>query len=211
MNGKVWTKEEVDILVKMYPDHPAREIAEILGRSTTCIYNKTISLGLRASKEKIKRLGSLNAKHPRSIEQRFTKGHVPFNKGKKMPPEVYAKVQRTMFKKGNRCINHREVGSERINKGGYIEIKVAEPNRWRLKHRVVWEEAHGKIPGSHNVQFKNNNHQDCSLENLYLISKREQLTTQNSIYAKYPQELREIIHLKGVVNRAIHKIERNGK
>jgi hypothetical protein len=47
------------------------------------------------------------------------------------------------------------------------------------------------------------------LENLYLISKADQMAKENSSYAKYPKELQEIIHLKGVVNRAIHKAEQN--
>ena len=46
-----------------------------------------------------------------------------------------------MFAKGNVPPNHRPVGSERISKDGYIEVKVAEPNKWRLKQRVVYEEA----------------------------------------------------------------------
>ena len=31
---------------------------------------------------------------------RFSKNHVPVNKGKKMSPEVYEKVKHTFFKKG---------------------------------------------------------------------------------------------------------------
>ena len=116
-----------------------------------------------------------------------------------------------MFKKGHRPHNHRAVGSERINVDGYIEVKVAEPNRWRVKHRIVWESVHGEIPRGFNVQFKNHNPLDCRIENLYLISKADQMAKENSFYAKYPKELQEVIHLKGVVNRAIHKAQRNGK
>lgn len=34
------------------------------------------------------------------LNGQFTKGHVPANKGKKMPKEQYEKSNRTMFKKG---------------------------------------------------------------------------------------------------------------
>ena len=61
---------------------------------------------------------------------RFEKGHVPANKGKKMPAAVYEKSKHTMFRKGHQPNNHREVGSERINVEGYAEIKVAEPRPW---------------------------------------------------------------------------------
>ena len=206
-----WTQEEIDTLSQLYPNHYASEIAEILGRGISSIHCKAQSLGLESSREKIQRTGYEASKSPASIAARFQKGSVPLNKGKKVSPEVYSKIQPTMFKKGHSPVNHREVGSERINVHGYIEIKVAEPNRWRLKHQVLWEQVNGTIPRGYNVQFKNHNPLDCRIENLYLISKAEQMAKENSFWAKYPKEIQEIIHLKGVVNRAIHKAEKNGK
>ena len=210
MKGK-WTQQEIDTLTRMYPNHYAREIADILGRGISSIHCKASSLGLESSLEKIQRVGYETSKSPASMATRFQKGSVPLNKGKKVSPEVYSKIQPTMFKKGQTPVNHRDVGSERVNVYGYIEIKVAEPNRWRLKHRVIWEQVNGAIPKGYNVQFKNHNRQDCRIENLYLISKAEQMAKENSFWAKYPKEIQEIIHLKGVVNRAIHKVEKNGK
>lgn len=210
MKGK-WTQQEIDTLTRMYPNHYAREIADILGRGISSIHCKANSLGLESSLEKIKRAGYETSKSPASIAARFQKGSVPPNKGKKVSPEVYSKIQPTMFKKGHSPVNHREVGSERINVYGYIEIKVAEPNRWRLKHQVMWEQVNGTIPRGYNVQFKNHNPLDCRIENLYMISKAEQLRTENSLMARYPKKIQEIIRLKGVVNRAIHKAEKNGK
>lgn len=210
MKGK-WTQEEIDTLTRMYPNHYAREIADILGRGISSIHCKASSLGLESSLEKIQRAGYETSKSPASIAARFQKGSVPLNKGKKVSPEVYSKIQPTMFKKGSTPVNHRDVGEERVNVYGYIEIKVSEPNTWRLKHRVMWEQVNGTIPMGYNVQFKNHNPLDCRIENLYLISKADQLAKENSFYAKYPKKIQEIIRLKGVVNRAIHKAEKNGK
>ena len=206
-----WTQQEIDTLTRMYPNHYAREIADILGRGISSIHCKANSLGLESSLEKIQRAGYETSKSPASIATRFQKGSVPLNKGKKVSPEVYSKIQPTMFKKGRTPVNHRDVGAERVNVNGYIEIKVSEPNTWRLKHRVMWEQVNGAIPNGYNVQFKNHNPLDCRIENLYLISKAEQMAKENSFYAKYPKKIQEIIRLKGVVNRAIHKAEKNGK
>ena len=206
-----WTQEEIDTLTRMYPNHYAREIADILGRGISSIHCKANSLGLESSLEKIQRAGYETSKKPASMATRFQKGFVPLNKGKKVSPEVYSKLQPTMFKKGRTPVTHRDVGAERVNVYGYIEIKVSEPNRWRLKHRVMWEQVNGAIPNGYNVQFKNHNPLDCRIENLYLISKAEQMAKENSFYAKYPKKIQEIIRLKGVVNRAIHKAEKNGK
>lgn len=211
MGKRLWTQEEIDILTRMYPDHFASEIQKVLDKGKSAIYCKAKQLGLESTPEKIRRSGMMSCNHPNNVAARFTKGHVPDNKGKKMSSDQYAKCQPTMFKKGQPCWNHKEVGSERTNRDGYREVKVAEPNKWKLKHRVIWEQENGPIPKGYNVQFKNHNPQDLRIENLYLISKMDQMRNENSYYTKYPKELQEVIRLKGVVNRIIHKQQRNGK
>ena len=213
MVKRIWTKEEINILLRDYQDPNifTADIAKRLDRTLSQVYQKARTMGLKAPLERIRLAGKLGTNHPNAVAHRFKKGSVPPNKGKKMSPEVYEKLKETMFKKGNSPVNHREVGSERINVDGYIEIKVAEPNRWKLKHRIIWEQVNGEIPKGYNVQFKNHNTQDCRIENLYIISHAEQMAKENSFWAKYPKEIQEIINLKGVVNRAIHKVEKNGK
>ena len=213
MIKRKWTQQEEKTLIRLYEDPTVfpKDIAKMLGRTLPQVYNKARAMGLNAPIERLRMAGKIGAQQPKSIATRFHKGHIPDNKGKSVSPETYTKCQPTMFKKGHAPANHREVGSERINKDGYIEVKVAEPKRWRLKHRIIWKQVNGEIPKGYNVQFKNHNPQDCRVENLYLISKADQIAKENSYWAKYPKELQELIHLKGVVNRAIHKAETNGK
>lgn len=184
------------------------DIAKRLNRRVQQVYQKAKAMGLKAPLERIRLAGKLATDHPNAVAHRFKKGSIPPNKGKKMSPEFYKKAKPTMFKKGHTPVNHREVGSERVNVDGYIEIKVAEPNKWKLKHRVIWESHNGKIPHGHNIQFKNHNTQDCRIENLYMISKAEQMRNENSFIAKYPKELQDVIRLKGMVKRQIHKHQR---
>ena len=211
MVKRKWTKEEINILLRDYQDPNifSADIAKRLDRTLSQVYNKAGKMGLKAPLERSRLAGKLGTNHPNAVAHRFKKGSVPPNKGKKMSPEVYEKVKETMFKKGNSPVNHREVGSERINVDGYIETKVAEPNVWRLKHRIIWEQYNGVIPAGYNVQFKNHNTQDCRIENLYIISHAEQMRTENSLVARYPKGVQEVIRLKGVVNRIIHKRERD--
>ena len=213
MVKRIWTKEEINILLRDYEDPNifTADIAKRLDRTLSQVYNKAHTMGLKAPLERIRLAGKLGTNHPNAVAHRFKKGSVPPNKGKKMSPEVYEKVKETMFKKGNSPVNHREVGSERINVDGYIETKVAEPNVWRLKHRIIWEQHNGVIPAGYNVQFKNRNTQDCRIENLYIISRSEQMRTENSLVARYPKEVQEVIRLKGVVNRVIHKREKDNE
>lgn len=200
-----WTPKEVDALKEMYSrnDIFAAEIAAALGCTTRQVYQKAAALGLRRPYEVWLRAGKKGAQCPEARAHCFQKGHIPQNKGKKMPPEVYAKVARTMFKKGGTPVNHREVGSERVNVDGYVEIKVAEPNKWRLKSRVVWEQAYGEIPPGSNIQFKDHNPLNLSLDNLYIITRAEQMKTQNSLIARYPKELADVIRLRGSIKRQV--------
>lgn len=213
MQKRKWTQQEEETLIRLYEDPKVfpKDIAKMLGRTLPQVYNKARAMGLNAPMERIRMAGKIGMQHPKSIATRFHKGHIPTNKGKKVSQEIYEKMSPTMFKKGHINENKRAVGSERVNVYGYIEIKVAEPNRWRLKHRLIWEQVNGGIPKGYNVQFKNHNPQDCRIENLYLICRAEQIAKENSYWAKYPKEIQELIHLKGVVNRAIHKAEKNGK
>lgn len=102
----------------------------------------------------------------------FVKGQSPHNKGKKMPPEVYKKIRHTMFKKGSVPPQYRPVGSERIDKDGYTVVKVADPNVWVLKQRVVYEQKTGIKPKKNEVViFLDGNRQNFDIDNLYLLTR----------------------------------------
>lgn len=207
MARKLWTPEEDQFLRDRYNTTFTRSIAEQMGRSYSSVRDRAIHLGLKKPDSYILQTrslaGKIGSQNPRTIATRFSKGSVPANKGKKMPPEVYAKAAPTMFKKGQMPYNHKPVGSERIDKDGYIMVKVAEPKKWRQKQRVVWEEAHGPIPKGYNIQFKDGNRQNVSLDNLYIISRADQLKNENSMMARYPEELQKVIRAKATLKAQI--------
>lgn len=162
MYGHKYTDEEKQFFVEFVSGHSYKEIQqEFITRFGWEIKLSQVRAYLKNHKLKTGRTGY------------FPKGNIPQNKGKKMPPEVYEKCKGTMFKKGNVPQNHRPVGSERITRDGYVEVKIAEPNKWTLKHRLIWQQAHGKIPKGHIVIFRDNNKQNIVLENLMLISRKE--------------------------------------
>lgn len=203
MTHRYWTKSEEELLCKLWLGDGlfGRAIALIFQRPVRQVYNKAAAMGLRRPAELRSKAGKIGSRYEAARAHQFTSGHTPANKGKKMSPELYAKCAPTMFKKGHIPGNHREVGSERVNKDGYVEIKVAEPNKWKAKHRVIWEAANGPVKKGYNVQFKDGNPKNITLENLYLISRAQQLKEQNSLMARYPKEIREVIHLRGAVKR----------
>lgn len=113
--------------------------------------------------------------HIRSgLTGRFKKGHQTWNKNKK---KTWKGGEETQFKKGHTPKNHRPIGSERVDsKDGYLLVKIAEPNKWKAKHRVIWEEANGSsLPKGHAIMFADGNICNFDLDNLILVSRRELL------------------------------------
>jgi hypothetical protein len=120
----------------------------------------------------------------------FVKGFTPYNKGKKMSAETYQKVKGTMFKKGNIPKNHREVGSERITVDGYVEIKVAEPNKWKLKSRVLYEQYHNiTLKSTDVIIFLDRNKFNFQEDNLIRMSRSELVRyNQDGLYSDDPEK-----------------------
>ena len=164
MFGHIYTEEEKMFMKEYVPGHSYAEIQIAF----------TDKFGWNISTSQIK--GYIgNHKLNTGRNGCFKKGQVAHNKGQKMPPEVYEKAKATMFQKGHVPHNHRHVGSERLSKDGYIEVKIAEPNKWRLKHNVVWEQYNGKIPKGSAVIFLDGNKQNVEINNLKLIKRSELL------------------------------------
>ena len=164
MHGMKYTDEMKQFILDNYKGRYNQELADLFNQKfNTNVTSRTIKY--------YKANNKLNS----GLSGKFRKGQTPHNKGKKMPKEVYEKVKHTMFANGNVPPNHRPVGSERISKDGYIEVKVAEPNKWRLKQRVVYEEAKGKIPEGCTIIFLDGNKRNFDIDNLRCITRSELL------------------------------------
>ena len=168
-----YTKEHKDFIIKNNYGKYAKELAKL--------FNEEFGTNIAANEIKYFRHNNhLNS----GLNGRFKKGHLTHNKGKKqieyMSKEAIERTKLTRFKKGNRPINYRPIGSERITKNGYIEIKIDDPNRWQLKHRYLYEQENGKIPDGYNLIFLDGNKRNLNLSNLKLVSKAEDLIMNNN-------------------------------
>jgi hypothetical protein len=102
------------------------------------------------------------------------KGHDTWNKGK----TGYMGANVTSFKKGQPPPSICPVGWMRRTNDGYMEIKTANPDVFRLVHHVVYENHVGKIPKGHVILFRDGDAKNCSVDNLVLI-KRDELAVLN--------------------------------
>lgn len=92
---------------------------------------------------------------------------------------------------------------------GYVEVKVRDgkkQNNFELKHRLIWEKHNGKISKGNNIQFKDGNRLNCKIDNLYMISRAEQVSKENTIH-RYPGELKRAIRLTNKLNKQIKENE----
>ncbi|MBQ1929877.1 MAG: HNH endonuclease, partial [Bacteroidales bacterium] len=146
---------------------------------------------------------------------RFQKGIVPYSKGKKraeyMSAEAIEKCVNTQFKKGNKPHSTLPVGTEMVI-SGYVYVKVAEEAKakkyvnWKPKHRLLWESVNGPIPEGCNIQFKDGNPKNIVIDNLYMISREEQMKA-NSI-VNLPDDARELLKAIARLTREINKREK---
>lgn len=185
-NGKQhkYTQEEKDYLAEIVPGRSRDEITEMFNAKFGT------NINIKALSSAYKRFGLSTGR-----TGYFVKGQAAHNKGKKMSPATYERCKGTMFKKGNVPGNHTPVGTERLRRrykrdnNDYIWVKVAEPNEWRMKHVVVWEEHNGPLPKDHIVIFLDGDHQNCSIDNLTIIDRATHVRLNQSNLRSTDKEL----------------------
>lgn len=152
----------------------------------------------------------------------FKPGHIAWNRGKKGVTGNHPNMRRTQFKRGrpaSEAANYVPIGSERINKDGYLERKITDDQnlvparRWVGVHRLVWQAANGPIPNGHVVCFLpgrfSNEVDKIALDALELVSRAE-LARRNHPRSRDP-ELAALVQLKGAITRQVNRIAREAQ
>ena len=175
-----YTKEQDEFLINNVKGITLKELVTRFNRE----FNLNLSMSA-ISNRKVKLKISSGI-----VGGQFQKGHNTWNKGKTwneyMSKEGQLNSRKTTFKKGNVPHNHRLVGSERITVDGYIEVKVAEPNKWKLKQRFIYEEATGeKLTKNDIVIFLDGDRQNFDINNLVRMTRAELVRyNQDHLYGK---------------------------
>lgn len=197
MKHGVWSDDEIEYLRAHYPHELSANVAKVLNRDCKSVWSKAFRLGIRKTEEFLQSeaSGCIKKGEHRGFLYRFQKGMTVWNKGMK---GITIGGVETQFKKGQMPKNHKPVGSERFSKDGYLEVKVEEPRKWKMKHVINWEQLHGKVPKGYIVVMKDKCRTNVSPENLELISRVENMK-RNTIH-RYPPELKSAI-------RAVNKLK----
>ena len=155
-----YTEEQEAFLRSLFPGTHKPKAAEL--------FNKKFGTNITAQQVK-----SFMA--ARNLKTGFvaSEGMTAANNGKRMSPEQYEKCKKTMFKKGQKSINIRELHSTRINVDGFREVKVGMPSKWMLMSRYVYKKHIGPLNPEDRVIHLNGNTLDDSPENLMKVSMAE--------------------------------------
>lgn len=190
-----YTKEELDFIRKVTPGRHYHEIVEMFNKKFD------FQIDTKKLKETLK-----NHRISTGLTGRFEKGRVPYNKGKKFP----GTGNKAAFKKGNIPVNKMKVGEDTISSDGYVKTKIADPNVWEFKHKLIWAEAHGSIPENHCLIFADGNKLNLSIDNLLLVSKAELLMLNRRRLISENSEITKTgLNVVKVMNK-IHKIKKEG-
>lgn len=143
---------------------------------------------------------------PAAGSGKFCKGMIPHNAGK--AGTGYSKSNSGSFGRPGNTNNlnrKKPVGYERHNKERYVEIKIAEPNVWKFKHIVSWNEKYGPIPTGYVIRFIDGDKSNCDPDNLELISKQLNLHLNRIGYQHAQPEIKPVLKMLATVEVEICK------
>ena len=193
----IWSDEEKQYLAEITPGRGYKEIQSMM----------SCKFGFDYTRHQIKGAITRN-KLNTGRTGRFEKGHATWNKGTK----GLTKANVTSFKKGQKPHNYKPLGSERITKDGYCEIKVSDTGRrWRPKHVLIYEKHHGKVPKGSAVIFLDGDKRNFDIDNLYLVTRSQlAMLNKNSLIQKDAELTKTAINVVDLMKK-ISAIEKKDK
>lgn len=199
-----WLEEEIEFIREIYPFYENKEISKMIKDK----------FGFDVSTRNLQNVRN-KYKIPKKVIPNsgcYRKGDEPWNKGKVMSDEVKEKVKGTWFKKGQIPKNHKPVGSTRVDRDGYKLIKIAEPNKWALYHRRLYEETHGeKLKKNEAVIFADGDKTNFDLDNLVKVSRANLLyINKNKLIFENSELTKSGVNVSKVAEKII-KLERRTK
>ena len=208
---RTYTKKQEELIKKLYPSTDTTKLAQKLGRSVLSVYHKAYAMGLKKTDEYFRThvAGRLTKADSKGIQTRFKKGHVPANKGKKMPDEVYEKVNATMFKKGQVPHNTKHFGKPYLNvmvkKGQVDKTWYIQVDKRRLTYltylcKNAGIDMKGKKPRlKEGYDFS----KPPTLDDITVITNKQNML-RNSI-CRFPEDVRLLITARAALTRQINK------
>ena len=212
-----WSPWHDAIIAATYEHTSNHALVKVIG----CTHGQLYS---RAQKYKLKKSRWFWNTHPTSghVMQmpeykrsvgRFTKGHVPHNKGRK--GFCFKGSEKGWFSTGTRPKNWLPIGHMRkMAREGYYEVKISatgyKPTDWVPVQRLVWERCTGKpVPKGCVVYYLDGNYENYEITNLGCITKAQNMM-RNSMH-QYGIDYVRIKQLQGQLTRQFNIKEKQNE
>ena len=176
--SKLFTHSQVEYIAEKYQKHSPKKVAELLNKTCNGSFSEA-------------QIKSFVHNHGINCGRTgyFEKGQAPWNTGTK----GVMKPNKTSFKKGSVPACYRAIGSERVIKDGYREIKIDDPNKWELLHRHNWALKYGNENMPENLRFKDGDRMNCDPSNLEPVSNQEHMVLNNMGFNQMPDEVKPVV------------------
>jgi hypothetical protein len=177
MTGNRYTPEQIAWLKDNRPKLAGKDLAGQFNRRFG------VSINLSALLAFCKRKGFAAGR-----DGRFTTGHDAWNKGLTglhLSPATEFKPRRLPH-------NWLPVGSWRLNKDGYRELKTAEPKTWRPVHVLIWEQRHGPVVKGMCIIFRDGDKNNLAIDNLAQVSRSELARLNKNGYGKLHPDIKPV-------------------
>lgn len=173
---KHWTEFELQAIERHYAKHGTKFIDEII------FAHHGWRRGYRNVMQKANKMGFKYEGENRGC---FKPGLVPFNKGRKMSPELRAKCAPTMFKPGTVPPNTKPPGDDmsiRHSKTGKPEVYIRlSIGNWVKLSRHVYQSFYGPICDGYIVYHKDGDYMNYNIENLDIMTRAQNVRRNHNV------------------------------
>lgn len=211
---KIWSPEKVEKLIAEFPHRKTEQIAAEMGFPYYTVSNKAYDLQLKKTAEFMTEHGQ-RLLGTTGVSHRYPKGHVPANKGKKMPDELYERIKHTFFQPGQLPASTVHFGKPYLyqgkNKNGDVVPIwwIQESTNKRSAYLAYLCRQNGIDLTGKKPRLKPgfDHSRPPTMDDILIVTNAEHLM-QNSIY-RYPEEVVSLIKTRAVLTRQINKLNSN--
>lgn len=174
-----FTTEIIDFIRQNVSIYTDKQIAELI--NSKWMFN--------INEQSVTNIKTKNGIKTGFVRGQFVRGQQSWNKGMKL--QTIGRMAETQFKKGGFSPNRLPVGTKRINRDGYHEVKIQDGNQnknWVLTHRLIWEQHNGPIPAKHRIVFLDSNKNNLDISNLALMTYGQTaVMSKRNLFFKEPE------------------------
>ena len=126
------------------------------------------------------------------------------------PTQVRGALSRNDIRMETRASWTVDIGTEYLNKAGYVEIKVSK-DKWVFKHVYIYEKHFGKIQGDNQVIFLDGDKTNFNIDNLKEVTRAQVIVMNRLRLRSSNAELTKTgIHIANLIIKA-NEMKKNTK